>query len=208
VLFEGAQATFLDLDQGTYPYVTSSNPVAGGACAGAGIGPQWISRVIGIAKAYCTRVGAGPFPAEDLGEAGEQLVEIGREFGTVTGRRRRTGWFDVPMLRHAKRLNGLTELAITKLDVFDTFDEIKLCVAYERDGVRLTNYPDRLADLAAVTPVYETFPGWKTTLAGCRELAELPAAARTYVDALERHVGVKVSFVGTGPDRDHYVFQP
>lgn len=208
VLFEGAQATFLDLDQGTYPYVTSSNPVAGGACAGAGIGPQWITRVIGIAKAYCTRVGAGPFPTEDLGPAGDALVEIGREFGTVTGRRRRTGWFDVPMLRHAKRLNGLTELAITKLDVFDTFDEIKLCVAYERDGERLTSYPDRLADLAAVTPVYETFPGWKTTLAGCRELGELPTAARTYVDALERHVGVKVTFVGTGPDRDHYVAQP
>ena len=205
VLFEGAQATFLDLDHGTYPYVTSSNPVAGGACAGAGIGPQWISRVIGIAKAYTTRVGAGPFPTEDHGEVGERLVEIGKEFGTVTGRRRRTGWFDVPMLRHAARLNGLTELAITKLDVLDTFDEIKLCVGYECNGVRLTSYPDRLADLADVTPVYEVFDGWKTSLADCHELVELPPAARHYLEAIERHVGVRIGFVGTGAERDSYL---
>ena len=207
VLFEGAQATFLDLDHGTYPYVTSSNPVAGGACAGAGIGPQWITRVIGIAKAYCTRVGAGPFPTEDHGEAGERLVDIGREFGTVTGRRRRTGWFDVPMLRHAARLNGLTELAITKLDVLDTFDEVKLCVAYERNGTRLRSYPDRLADLADATPVWETFRGWKSSLAECRELGDLPPKARGYVDAVEHHVGVSVRFVGTGAERDSYVLR-
>jgi adenylosuccinate synthase len=205
VLFEGAQATFLDLDQGTYPYVTSSNPVSGGACAGAGIGPRDITRVIGIAKAYCTRVGAGPFPTEDLGEAGEKLFEIGKEFGTVTGRRRRTGWFDAAMLRHASRLNSLTELAITKLDVFDTFEEVKLCVGYERNGKRVANYPDRLDELAEVRPVYETFGGWKTDLSSCREPHDLPAAAMTYLKALETSVGVAVRFVGTGPGRDQYV---
>lgn len=205
ILLEGAQATFLDLDQGTYPFVTSSNPVAGGACAGAGIGPRDITKVIGIAKAYCTRVGAGPFPTEDHGDAGERLVDIGREFGTVTGRRRRPGWFDAVMLRHAARLNSLTELAITKLDVFDTFDEIKLCIGYERDGKRVTRYPDRLEDLAAVTPVYETFTGWQTDLTGCREPHDLPSAAMTYLKALETAVGVPVRFVGTGPGRDQYV---
>jgi adenylosuccinate synthase len=205
VLFEGAQATFLDLDQGTYPFVTSSNPVAGGACAGAGIGPRDITRVIGIAKAYCTRVGAGPFPTEDHGDAGEKLFEIGREFGTVTGRRRRCGWFDAPMMRHANRLNSLTELAITKLDVFDTFEEVKLCVGYERSGKRVANYPDRLEDLAEVRPVYETFAGWNTDLSGRREPHDLPSAALTYLKALETAVGVAVRFVGTGPGRDQYV---
>jgi adenylosuccinate synthase len=205
VLFEGAQATFLDLDQGTYPYVTSSNPVAGGACAGAGIGPRDITRVIGISKAYCTRVGSGPFPTEDHGTDGERLFEIGREFGTVTGRRRRTGWFDAAMLRHAARLNSLTELAITKLDVFDTFEEVKLCIGYERNGKHVKNYPDRLEELAEVRPVYETFTGWMTDLSSCRDAHELPSAAMTYLKALETAVGVAIRFVGTGPGRDQYV---
>jgi len=205
VLLEGAQATFLDLDHGTYPFVTSSNPTAGGACTGAGIGPRDISRVIGIAKAYCTRVGTGPFPTEDLGEAGERLVDIGHEFGTVTGRRRRTGWFDAVMLRHAVRVNSLTDLAITKLDVLDSFDTVKLCVGYELNGRRLAGYPDRVDDLADVVPVYEVFAGWLTDLVGCRELADLPGPARAYVAALEAAVGVPITFVGTGPGRDQYV---
>ncbi len=205
VMFEGAQATFLDLDQGTYPFVTSSNPVAGGACAGAGIGPGEIGRVIGIAKAYTTRVGSGPFPTEDFGDAGEKLFTIGREFGTVTGRRRRCGWFDAPMLRHAARLNGLTELAITKLDVFDTFDTIKLCVGYELDGRRLRNYPDQVSDLGRVAPIYETFDGWLVDLSEVREGHGLPEAAKRYLAALEAAVGVPVRYVGTGPGREQYV---
>jgi adenylosuccinate synthase len=205
ILLEGAQATFLDLDHGTYPFVTSSNPTAGGACTGTGLGPRDITRVVGIAKAYTTRVGAGPFPTELSDATGEALVNIGREFGTVTGRRRRTGWFDAVMLRLAARLNSLTDLAILKLDVLDSFDEVKLCVAYEREGRRVSGYPDRIDDLAEVTPVYETFPGWKTSLAECREVAELPAAARDYLAAVEKHVGVPITFVGTGPERDEYV---
>ena len=205
LLLEGAQATFLDLDHGTYPFVTSSNPTAGGACTGTGLGPRDISRVVGIAKAYTTRVGAGPFPTELSDATGEALVEIGREFGTVTGRRRRTGWLDTVMLRLAARINSLTDLAILKLDVLDSFDEVRLCVAYERDGQRVAGYPDRLADLAAVTPVYETFRGWKTSLAGCHELRDLPPQARDYVEAIAKHVGVPITFVGTGPERDQYV---
>lgn len=205
ILLEGAQATFLDLDHGTYPYVTSSNPTAGGACTGAGLGPRDITRVVGIAKSYTTRVGAGPFPTELTDATGEALVEIGREFGTVTGRRRRTGWFDAVMLRLAARLNSLTDVAILKLDVLDTFDEIKLCVAYERDGRRVAGYPDRLDDLAAVTPVYETFPGWKCSLVECREVADLPGQARDYLAAMEKHIGVPITFVGTGSERDQYV---
>lgn len=205
ILFEGAQATFLDLDQGTYPYVTSSNPVAGGACAGAGIGPRDIGKVIGIAKAYCTRVGAGPFPTEDLGEDGDRLVDIGQEFGTTTGRRRRTGWFDAVMLRHAVRLNSLTELAITKLDVLDTFAEVKLCIGYERNGQRVSHYPDRLEELAMATPVYDTFPGWQSDLSGCRSKDDLPPKARTYLAALERSVGVPIRYVGVGPGREQIV---
>ena len=205
LLLEGAQATFLDLDHGTYPFVTSSNPTAGGACTGTGLGPRDITRVVGIAKAYTTRVGAGPFPTELEDATGDALVDIGREFGTVTGRRRRTGWLDTVMLRLAARINSLTDLAILKLDVLDSFDEVRLCVAYERDGQRVAGYPDRLADLAAVTPVYETFAGWKTDLVGCRELRDLPPAARDYVEAIAKHVGVPITFVGTGPERDQYV---
>ena len=205
VLFEGAQATFLDLDHGTYPFVTSSNPVAGGACTGAGIGPRDITRVIGIAKAYVTRVGSGPFPTELLDDVGDYLVETGREFGTNTGRRRRTGWFDAVMMRHAVRLNSLSELAITKLDVFDDLDTVKMCVAYEHEGHRMEQMPYHQSVLHHVKPIYKEMPGWKTVLAGCREVAELPSAARDYLALLAEQVGVPITYVGVGPDRDQYV---
>ncbi|MHB1718413.1 MAG: adenylosuccinate synthase, partial [Acidimicrobiales bacterium] len=177
VLLEGAQATFLDLDHGTYPFVTSSNPVAGGACVGAGVGPRHIDQVIGIAKAYVTRVGTGPFPTELEDEVGESLVDRGHEYGTNTGRRRRPGWFDAVMLRQAVRLNSLTEVALTKLDVLDTFETVKVCVAYEANGERFTHPPYHQSILHQVTPVYEELPGWKTDLTSLTELDELPQAA-------------------------------
>jgi adenylosuccinate synthase len=205
VLLEGAQATFLDLDHGTYPFVTSSNPTAGGACVGAGIGPRQLTRIIGIAKAYCTRVGSGPFPTELHDDDGDRMIDIGHEYGTVTGRRRRAGWFDAVMLRQAVRINSLTEVAITKLDVLDTFARVRLCIGYELGGRRLDAYPDRIEDLGEVVPVYLDFPGWQTELAAAREVAELPTAARDYLAELERQVGVPISYVGTGPGRDAYV---
>ena len=205
ILLEGAQATFLDIDHGTYPYVTSSNPVSGGAAVGSGLGPRHIDRVVGIAKAYTTRVGMGPFPSELTDELGDRLVDIGREFGTVTGRRRRTGWLDTVMLRHATRVNSLTEIALTKLDVLDTFDEVKVCTGYEIDGVRVRNYPDTVERLAAVKPVYETLPGWKCSTEGINDYAALPASARALVDIVERETGIPVSMVGTGPARDSMV---
>src|SRR5205823_6195317 len=170
VLFEGAQATFLDVDHGTYPFVTSSNPVAGGACTGAGIGPRDIDRVIGIAKAYVTRVGSGPFPTELTDDTGDLLVERGHEYGTNTGRRRRPGWFDAVMIRQAVRLNSLSEIALTKLDVLDALATLKVCVAYEADGVRYDHVPYHQSVLHRVTPVYEELPGWQTDLSGATRL--------------------------------------
>jgi len=205
VLLEGAQATFLDLDHGTYPFVTSSNPVAGGACTGAGVGPTHIDGVIGIAKAYVTRVGSGPFPTELHDEVGDLLVDRGHEFGTNTGRRRRTGWFDAVMLRQAVRLNGLSELAITKLDVLDTLDTLKVCVAYEADGERFTHPPYHQSVLHHVTPVYEELPGWQCDLTGVTERSELPAAALDYVAFLQAQVGVPVNLVGVGPGREQFL---
>jgi adenylosuccinate synthase len=205
LLLEGAQATFLDLDHGTYPYVTSSNPTAGGACAGTGLGPRDIDRVVGISKAYTTRVGAGPFPTELTDEHGDALVNVGREFGTVTGRRRRAGWLDCVMLRHAVRLNSLTELALTKLDVLDGFGEIKVCVGYRLAGERLRAYPDRSEVLARVEPIYETLPGWGSALQDVREPGDLPAEARALIELVEREVGVPVRVVGVGAERDDYV---
>jgi adenylosuccinate synthase len=205
ILLEGAQATFLDLDQGTYPFVTSSNPVAGGACTGAGIGPRHIDRVIGIAKAYITRVGAGPFPTELFDEVGDLLVDRGHEYGTNTGRRRRPGWFDAVMLRHAARLNSLSELAITKLDILDTLDTLKVCVAYEADGVRYDHVPYHQSVLHKVTPVYEELPGWKTDLSAITELHDLPPQAKDYVSFLSEQVGVPISLVGVGPGRDQFL---
>src|SRR5438067_2845813 len=205
VLLEGAQTTFLDLDHGTYPFVTSSNPVAGGACTGAGVGPRDIDRVIGIAKAYVTRVGAGPFPTEIGDERGDVLVERGHEYGTNTGRRRRTGWFDAVMMRQAVRLNSLSEVALTKLDVLDTFDTLEVCVAYEADGVRYEHMPYHQSVLHRVTPVYEELPGWSSDLTEATSLADLPAAAKDYVAFLAHQAGVPVSLVGVGPGRDQIV---
>ncbi len=205
VLLEGAQATFLDLDHGTYPYVTSSNPVAGGACVGAGVGPRDIDRVIGIAKAYVTRVGAGPFPTELTGEQGDTLVELGHEFGTNTGRRRRTGWFDAVMMRQAVRLNSLSEIALTKLDVLDTFETLKVCVAYEHGGTRYRHTPYHQSVLHDVIPIYEDLPGWQTDLSAATELSDLPAEAQDYVEFLAGQAGVPIHLVGVGPGRDQFV---
>lgn len=205
ILLEGAQATFLDVDHGTYPFVTSSNPVSGGAAVGSGLGPRHIDRVVGIAKAYTTRVGMGPFPSELTDELGDALVEIGREFGTVTGRRRRTGWLDTVMLRHATRVNSLTDIALTKLDVLDTFDEIKVCVAYRIGGKEVRHYPDTVERLAEVEPVWETLPGWKSSTEGITSFDALPASAQQLVAIVERETGIPVSMVGTGPSRDAMV---
>lgn len=205
ILLEGAQATFLDIDHGTYPFVTSSNPVAGGASVGSGLGPRHIDRVVGIAKAYTTRVGSGPFPSELTDALGDALVEIGREFGTVTGRRRRTGWLDTVMLRHAARVNSLTEIALTKLDVLDTFDEVKVCTGYRIDGKRIENYPDTVEMLARVEPEWETLPGWKCSTEGISHWEDLPESAKKIVSIVERETGVPVSMVGTGPARDAMV---
>ncbi|MGC8626133.1 MAG: adenylosuccinate synthase [Acidimicrobiales bacterium] len=205
VLLEGAQATFLDLDHGTYPFVTSSNTVAGAACTGAGIGPRQIERVIGIAKAYVTRVGAGPFPTEVLGEVGDALVERGHEYGTNTGRRRRTGWFDAVMVRHAVRLSSVSELAITKLDVLDAFDTLKVCVAYEADGQRYENLPWHQSVLHDVRPVYEELPGWKVGTSGVTRTDQLPRQAQDYLNFLADQAGAPVTHVGVGPGRDQVV---
>ena len=205
VLLEGAQATFLDLDHGTYPYVTSSNPVAGGACTGAGIGPRDITRVIGIAKAYVTRVGAGPFPTELFDEIGDHLVDVGHEYGTNTGRRRRPGWFDAVMMRHAVRVNSLSEVSITKLDVLDGLSSLKVCVAYEHEGERLTSLPYHQSVLHKVRPVYEELPGWSDTISAASEPRHLPAQARDYLAFLEAQIGVPVNVVGVGPGREQYV---
>ena len=211
VLFEGAQATFLDLDHGTYPYVTSSNPVAGGVCTGAGVGPRAIDRIVGVVKAYTTRVGAGPYPTElfEGDAAGDLMVDRGREFGTNTGRRRRPGWLDGVMLRHAARLNTLTELAVTKLDVLSPLAELKVCVGYEgEDGSRLDHWPYHQSVLHHVRPVYETLPGWEREIGEVQRVEDLPGAARDYVRFLEEFTGVPVTFVSVGPARDQTVVLP
>ncbi len=205
ILLEGAQATFLDLDHGTYPFVTSSNPCAGGACTGSGIGPRDISRVIGIAKAYVTRVGSGPFPTELEDDHGALMVDRGHEFGTNTGRRRRAGWFDAVMLRHAVHLNSMSEIALTKLDVLDAFETLKVCVAYEADGVRYEHVPYHQSVLHQIRPVYEELPGWRTDLSRVTSLSQLPREARDYVDFLATQAGVPVSLVGVGPGREQFV---
>lgn len=207
VLFEGAQATYLDLDHGTYPFVTSSNPVAGGACTGAGVGPRDIDRVIGVAKAYVTRVGAGPFPTELFeGDAvGDLLVDRGHEYGTNTKRRRRPGWLDVVMLRHAARLNSLSDIALTKLDVLSPVPEIKVCVGYRVDGQVLDHVPYHQSVLHKVEPVYETMPGWESEIDHVTEFDALPPAARDYVRRIEALTGLPISYVGVGPSREQTV---
>ncbi len=198
ILLEGAQGTMLDIDHGTYPYVTSSATVSAGACTGLGINPKDIGKVTGIVKAYCTRVGNGPFPSEDLGEDGKRLGEQGHEFGTTTGRARRCGWFDAVATRHASRLNGCDELALMKLDVLDGFDEVKVCVAYEYDGKEIDYMP---SDLDAVKPIYKTFKGWDKT-EGARTFEELPPSAQEYVKVIEEISKTKVGIISTSPERD------
>jgi len=205
ILLEGAQATFLDLDHGTYPYVTSSNPTSGGACVGTGLGPRDIDRVVGITKAYTTRVGAGPFVTELFDEDGETLGRVGKEFGTVTGRARRCGWLDLVMLRHAVRLNSLTELSLTKLDILDGFETVKICTGYSYRGDEITDYPDRYDVLEEVEPIYEELPGWKTSLAEARESGDLPDEAKAFIAVVEREVGIPVRVVGVGAERDDYL---
>jgi adenylosuccinate synthase len=205
VLFEGAQATMLDLDHGTYPFVTSSNPVAGGACAGAGVGPRDIQRIIGISKAYCTRVGSGPFPSEADPADAEVLVEAGSEYGTTTGRKRRCGWFDAVVGRYAARLNTLTELVITKLDVLSRFESIKVCVAYEYEGERFESFPPHQTIFNKCRPVYEEVAGWSEDVTGARAAEDLPKEARAYLELVESLVGTRVSWASVGPGREQTV---
>ncbi|MEM9467739.1 MAG: adenylosuccinate synthase [Actinomycetota bacterium] len=205
ILLEGAQATFLDLDHGTYPFVTSSNPVAGGACTGAGIGPRDIERIIGIAKAYVTRVGSGPFPTELFDDVGDHLVDVGREYGTNTGRRRRPGWFDAVMMRHAVRINSLTEVALTKLDILDALDTLKVCVAYDVDGERVEHLPYHQSDLHKATPIYEELPGWGSDISGITNPDDLPANAADYIAFLEQQIGCGIRLVGVGPGREQFL---
>ena len=205
VLFEGAQATMLDLDHGTYPFVTSSNPTAGGACVGSGVGPRMMSNIIGVVKAYTPRVGAGPFPAEQSNKIGEYLRETGHEFGTVTGRSRRCGWFDSVVVRYAAMLNSLDYLAITRLDILDGLDTINICKGYMYKGIELKEYPESLNVLQDVEPVYEELPGWKTDISGCKSYDELPENARYYVERISQLVGVPLGIVSVGPDRSQTI---
>ena len=205
LLMEGGQATFLDVDHGTYPFVTSSNPTAGGACVGSGVGPTRISRVIGIQKAYTTRVGAGPFPTELFDKMGEFLRTTGGEFGVNTGRPRRCGWYDAVLARQAVRINGFTDLFITKLDVLTGLEKIPVCVAYEVDGVRFDEVPMTQTDFHHAKPVYEYFDGWSENISDAKSLADLPENARKYVHKLEELSGCRISAIGGGPDRDQTI---
>jgi len=205
VVLEAGQATLLDVDHGTYPFVTSSNATAGGACTGSGIPPMRISRVIAVVKAYTTRVGEGPFPTELLDESGERLRTAGAEFGTTTGRPRRCGWFDAPIARYATRINGVTDFVLTKLDVLTGPHEVPVCVAYDVDGTRHDELPMTQAEFARATPIYETFPGWTEDISAARTLADLPRTAREYVAALEKMIKAPISAIGVGPGRDETI---
>ncbi|GAB2826094.1 adenylosuccinate synthase [Alpinimonas psychrophila] len=205
VLFEGGQATMLDIDHGTYPFVTSSSATSGGAATGSGIGPNRIKRVIAVIKAYTTRVGSGPFPTELFDESGEFLRAAGFEFGTTTGRPRRCGWYDAPIARYTSRINGVTDFVLTKLDVLTGLAEIPVCVAYEVDGVRVEEMPVSQTDFHHAKPIYEMFPGWSEDITGVRTFADLPATAQSYVRALEGMSGARISAIGVGPGRDAIV---
>ncbi|KAA5829089.1 adenylosuccinate synthase [Saccharopolyspora hirsuta] len=205
VLLEGSQGTLLDVDHGTYPFVTSSNPTSGGACAGSGIGPTKINAVIGILKAYTTRVGAGPFPTELTDEAGENLRKQGGEFGVTTGRSRRTGWFDAVIARYATRVNGITDYFLTKLDVLSGLETIPICVAYDVDGERVTEMPMTQTGVHHAVPVYEEMPGWWEDISGARSFEDLPANARAYIERIEELSGARVSAIGVGPGRDQTI---
>ncbi len=205
VLFEGAQGTHLDIDHGTYPFVTSSNTLAGNACCGAGVGPGKIDAIIGIVKAYTTRVGKGPFPAELFDEIGDRIQEKGAEFGATTGRRRRCGWLDAVILKNAVRLNGLTGLTITKLDVLDGLETIKICTAYEYCGEILEEFPASLKVLAECKPIYETLPGWSQNISGIREMQDLPANVKDYLKCIEGLTRTPIQIVSVGPDREQTI---
>ncbi len=205
VLLEGAQGALLDVDHGTYPFVTSSSTTAGGAATGVGIGPTAIDAVLGIVKAYTTRVGNGPLPTEAPGEMGEKLRELGGEFGSVTGRPRRCGWFDAMVVRYSVRVNGLTHLAVTKLDVLDTFAELPVCTGYRMKGKAIEELPDNVAALEQVEPVYETLPGWKSNTGGARSMADLPANARKYLERLEKEADAPIRYVGVGTKREQLI---
>lgn len=206
VLFEGAQATFLDLDFGTYPYVTSSNPIAGGVCTGAGVGPKMITEVLGVMKAYTSRVGAGPFVTEQINEIGDTIRELGHEYGTTTGRPRRCGWLDAVMLKYAARVNGLTGFCMNHLDTIGKLDSIKLCVNYKLDGKIIDYYPANLKELERVEPVYEEFESWKgVDISKVRSFDDLPEAAKRYVRRIEEITGVKMKYIGVGPEREQTI---
>ena len=207
IMFEGAQGTLLDIDHGTYPYVTSSNATIGGVCTGLGVGPRAIDRVLGVAKAYTTRVGEGPLPTELTGEIGNRLRESGQEFGAVTGRPRRCGWYDAVAVRYAARVNGLDALALTKLDVLDDLPELQVCTSYRCRGVELRDMPGDLAQLAACEPVYETLAGWSQPTRGVREYHDLPREARAYIARLEEITGVPAAIVSTGSGREETIFR-
>ena len=202
VLFEGGQATMLDVDHGTYPFVTSSNATAGGASTGSGVGPTALKSIIGIVKAYTTRVGSGPFPTELFDESGEFLRKTGFEFGTTTGRPRRCGWYDAPIARYSARINGLTDFVLTKLDVLTGLKEIPVCVAYDVDGVRHEEVPVSQSDFHHAKPIYENFPGWTEDISKCRSFEELPKNAQDYIIAIEKLSGCRISAIGVGPARD------
>ena len=205
VLFEGAQGALLDLDVGTYPFVTSSHPTSGGFCVGSGIGPTLIDEVIGVCKSYTTRVGKGPFPTELFGEMGEHIRRTGFEYGTTTGRPRRCGWLDTVILRFAVRVNGLTSLAVNKLDTLTGIDKLKVCVAYVKNGVKIENFPCDISDLEGCEPVYVEVDGWKEDIENVRSYDDLPAAAKAYIELIEREAGVPVKMIGVGPDREQNI---
>lgn len=205
ILFEGAQATMLDIDYGTYPYVTSSHPISGGVGIGAGVAPKKIDTVVGVVKAYCTRVGEGPFPTEQLNAIGDKLREAGHEFGTVTGRPRRTGWLDACVVKYAGQLSGTDYMAVTRLDILDGFDEIKMCTGYQIDGEPLNEIPASLKVLARVEPIYETFAGWKTNISSVRRYEDLPANARRYLERMSEVTGIALGIVSVGPNRDQTI---
>lgn len=202
VLFEGAQGVMLDIDQGTYPFVTSSNPVAGGVTIGSGVGPSKVNKVVGVCKAYTSRVGDGPFPTELHDEIGQRIRDIGKEYGTTTGRPRRVGWFDAVVMRHSKRVSGITNLSLNSIDVLSGLDTVKICTAYERNGEKILHYPASLKELSECTPIYEELPGWNEDITNCRSLEELPENARNYVNRISELVGVRISTFSVGPGRE------
>ncbi len=206
ILLEGAQGALLDVDHGTYPYVTSSSPTSGGACTGTGIPPTKITLVFGIVKAYTTRVGLGPFPTELTDDTGEKLRKIGAEYGATTGRPRRCGWFDAFLVKYSSTINGIEEAAITKLDVLSTFDELKVCTGYELNGKTLKSYPTDVQRLSEVIPVYKTFKGWNSDISGCRSYSDLPSEAKEYLGFIANHTGIKITIISVGPKREQTFF--